>query len=1006
MNLKNPESEYRPIPFWSWNDKLEINELTRQIKEMKTAGMGGFFMHARGGLQTKYLSQEWFDAVEACVKQAKELDMQPWLYDENGWPSGSGDGRVNNSGAEYQQKYLRLEKVETTKVQKTATTIAFFSLDGHLVTDPLASTEPHVLHCFYELNPYYVDLLDHKMVKIFLQEVYEKYAKQLSKKSWKNTIGFFTDEPQLSRKGIPWSLVLPVEYSSEYNDDLIKNIPALFMELPDYRKIRVRFWSMITKLFMNSFMKQVRDWCDKNDCMLTGHHVLEESYLSQLTTNGAVMPQYCYYNIPGMDWLSNERTSLITMIQLSSAAAQMGAKKVLSETFAMCGWNISFSEMRHLYQYQMVHGINLLCQHLQSYSLRGKRKHDYPPSLFVHQPWWNKYHLFNDYVARIGMLLTEGKWNCKVLILHGQSSAWMQFNARDNGFIESYSNSLEQLSQLLDTAHVNYHYGDETIIEREGSASAKVFTIGRQNYSTVILPQVSNISRTVKHLLEKYMNAGGIVLAVKNKIEQTPLTTDGETDSSIGKLTKNFIWFESEKELIENINNYTEYCSITGAETGENLPDIIFTSRYFENLNEKKGTLYYFINSCNDKQISGRIKLPGNSARIINAETGEFEPVSLKSGGSNSIEVVYNFVESGALLIFVSDEPYSYAPKSHATRTASCPTKELDGDFDISLKSENALTIDRGSFFIDDKLIMKYEDVSVINNYLLRLKEPVKLKLEFSFDISRDFDLSTRIFLIIENPEVYKVCINNAEISNEPCGFYLDSAFSRLELKNLCVHGKNTVTLQTVFRQSEETYAHIQRARKFETEGNKLTFDMEINPVYITGNFAVKSQNAFVKMDNNILRFGDHFYIDRLSETCNNRALTETGLMFFAGTAGLRKKFFLTSDEIAGRILKMDKLMACHATVRINGKFAGELYWHPLELDLSGFLNPGENTIEIELVNSLRNLLGPHHLEEGESHQITPGSFLKEENVIGWAPSSYNHEYSFVQLGFSGLRLC
>ncbi|MCX6986113.1 MAG: glycosyl hydrolase, partial [Lentisphaerae bacterium] len=441
MNLKNPESEYRPIPFWSWNDKLEINELTRQIKEMKTAGMGGFFMHARGGLQTKYLSQEWFDAVEACVKQAKELDMQPWLYDENGWPSGAGDGKVNNSGAEYQQKYLRLGKIETAKAQKTATTIAFFSLDGQLVTDPSVSTESHALHCFYELNPYYVDLLDHKVVNKFLQEVYEKYAKQLSKKSWKNTIGFFTDEPQLSRQGIPWSLVLPDEYSSEYDDDLIKNIPALFMELPDYRKIRVRFWSMITKLFMNSFMKQVRDWCDKNNCMLTGHHVLEESYLSQLTTNGAVMPQYCYYNIPGMDWLSNERTSIITMIQLSSAAAQMGTKKVLSETFAMCGWNISFSEMRHLYQYQMVHGINLLCQHLQSYSLRGKRKHDYPPSLFVHQPWWDKYHLFNDYVARIGMLLTEGKWNCKVLILHGQSSAWTQFNARDNGFIESYSNS-------------------------------------------------------------------------------------------------------------------------------------------------------------------------------------------------------------------------------------------------------------------------------------------------------------------------------------------------------------------------------------------------------------------------------------------------------------------------------------------------------------------------------------------------------------------------------------
>ena len=98
--------------------------------------------------------------------------------------------------------------------------------------------------------------------------------------------------------------------------------------------------------------------------------------------------------------------------------------------------------------------------------------------------------------------------------------------------------------------------------------------------------------------------------------------------------------------------------------------------------------------------------------------------------------------------------------------------------------------------------------------------------------------------------------------------------------------------------------------------------------------------------------------------------------------------------------------MACHATVRVNGRFAGELYWRPFELNLTGFLNAGENIIEIELINSLRNLLGPHHLEEGESHQVTPMSFLKKEDIIGWMPYSYNHEYNFVQLGFSGLILC
>lgn len=46
-----PEKElknYQSIPFWSWNDKLEPEELRRQIRNMKKAGIGGFF-HAMPG---------------------------------------------------------------------------------------------------------------------------------------------------------------------------------------------------------------------------------------------------------------------------------------------------------------------------------------------------------------------------------------------------------------------------------------------------------------------------------------------------------------------------------------------------------------------------------------------------------------------------------------------------------------------------------------------------------------------------------------------------------------------------------------------------------------------------------------------------------------------------------------------------------------------------------------------------------------------------------------------
>ena len=74
-DIKKNALEYGSIPFWSWNDKLEEEELRRQINVMHDMGMKGFFMHARGGLETEYLSEEWYDCIRACVDEAKKLGM-------------------------------------------------------------------------------------------------------------------------------------------------------------------------------------------------------------------------------------------------------------------------------------------------------------------------------------------------------------------------------------------------------------------------------------------------------------------------------------------------------------------------------------------------------------------------------------------------------------------------------------------------------------------------------------------------------------------------------------------------------------------------------------------------------------------------------------------------------------------------------------------------------------------------------------------------------------------
>ena len=48
--FKNPTSEYRGTPFWSWNCRLDKELLARQIACLQNMGFGGFHMHSRTGM--------------------------------------------------------------------------------------------------------------------------------------------------------------------------------------------------------------------------------------------------------------------------------------------------------------------------------------------------------------------------------------------------------------------------------------------------------------------------------------------------------------------------------------------------------------------------------------------------------------------------------------------------------------------------------------------------------------------------------------------------------------------------------------------------------------------------------------------------------------------------------------------------------------------------------------------------------------------------------------------
>ena len=408
--LKCPPKENLPIPFWSWNDKLDKDLMKWQVEEMSKAGVRGYFMHARGGLKTEYLSEEWMECIETGIEEGSKNNLEAWAYDEEGWPSGFGGGLVTALDKSFHAMWLRLDKL-TAEMDLTGFVGAYSKENDsfkhvHLLPDDLKEkTDGEIYVVRYFSNPYYIDVMNPAAVKAFLECTHEKYYEKFGKDFGKVLKGFFTDEPRLfwNKEGdIPWSTTLQGNFKEKYGYELKDSLPMLFLDITGCEKVRYDFWNLVSESFVKAFMKQIYDWCNEHNCELTGHVMMEESVFSQMTGTSGVMPFYEYMHIPGMDSLRRMIASPIMPKQVGSVASQLGKKNTITESFALCGWNVHFEELKWIAEWQFVNGINLLCQHLEGYSLRGLRKRDYPPSMFYQQPWWKDYSEFNSFLGRIG----------------------------------------------------------------------------------------------------------------------------------------------------------------------------------------------------------------------------------------------------------------------------------------------------------------------------------------------------------------------------------------------------------------------------------------------------------------------------------------------------------------------------------------------------------------------------------------------------------------------------
>ncbi|NLE12573.1 MAG: hypothetical protein GX628_02725 [Clostridiales bacterium] len=998
--LKNPGKEYRGLPFWSWNDRLTPDECRRQIALMDEAGLGGYFMHARGGLETEYLGEEWFECIKACIDEGKKRGMYSWSYDEEGWPSGFAGGIVSGMGDYYHVRNLAYGEITGAPQAIKGTIIGYYTVSpaGHYsFSEDLDSAKEFtnekigdkLYYVCHQSNQYYVDILNPKVVRAFIDCTYERYKKELGEDFGGTSMpGFFTDEPQYARSKVPWSYILPEEFCNTNGYLPEEHLICLFLDVLGYQKFRYDFYRVVSRLYTESFGKQIYDWCCENNCKFTGHAMMEDSLYCQLACTAGVMPLYEYMHMPGMDWLGRHIASPIIPKQVSSVSRQLGKKMSLSETYALCGWDCSYEELKWIGEWQFVNGINILCQHLEGYTIRGLRKRDYSSPVTFQAPEWSDYKQFNDYFSRLGKLFADNDVVADVLVLHPLHSGWMAYDSGNCAAIQKLDRSFVETSNLLSGLHIGYDYGDETIMAVHGRVEDGKLIIGKCAYSAVVLPSIDTLDESTYILLTEFIAQGGKIYANGD----LPSRINGRTDARLKNIITAAVRIPADRELVLNffVNEGLKKVTVSGRD-GE-------AERIHARVcNMDDGKAWFFVNLDKDRAYDVKITLSEAGGGIVeySLETlGASMPDTLVRDGERVIFAHFEpmqsrlFLTGGDLpMITVKEKPGAVLPLARGW------------DIDLANSDPNLFTIDYVSYSKDGVEFTQPKPVLGVMDELLDERANCPITLRYTFNVAEDFDLTgcSELSLISEYGPEWKLAVNGSEVRHDLLTWWKDTSFKVINIKDLVKNGANTIEFIGSFSQRQKVYDVLFGENVLETERNKLTYDTEIESVYLKGDFGVFCDKGWTEGDRRAIFTDGSFTLGNRPDKLLTGDLVRGGHTFFAGEITLKQTVKVKKSYGKRVRVSFDRPYASCATLFVNGRKVKTFLWSDYTADVTDYVERGDNEIAVRLTISNRNFLGPHHHPHGESYSVTPHSFGPNRN---YSPSGWRDRYCFVKTGF------
>ena len=554
--FKSPTNRYRPKPLWFWNNTTVTRKgIDTQLKALKEqAGYGGVSILPFGAkFGPKYLSPEYFDLYEYTAGKAEALGMQLSLYDEYGFPSGSGGAIGGDDIPRFLNRYpslamKRLDKIEEevdggTVYHKPASAagklMAVVAMDTATkeridLTDKI--TEGVIVWkvpegrwkimqfvCVNDGDPN-MDYLSKDAARAYVTMTHEQYYKRFPQYFGTTITETFFDEPTLYRaKGRVWTPSFNDEYRARYGSSPALYYPALWYDIgPETEAARNALFTLRSDLYAEAYPLTISRWSAAHGTLATGHQDNEEVE-NPVGTSGDLMKCFRYLDIPGIDKIGTwaERPTERFYKIVSSAAYNWDHSLVMSETYGAMG-NLPWDSLYSIAMDQFAKGINVLIPHAAWYDDDNVT---FLPELSSRNPLYaDGLYDFNTFLGRMHTILqNEDRFVAEIAVLYPIHT--MQGDHRFDGPLDPYRGGVEipyldyvQLGQMLtDGLGRDFEWlhpevlADRCTVGKRGTLDLSG-TKQYNSFRTLIIPASKTISVSTLNQAAALYEAGGKVI--------------------------------------------------------------------------------------------------------------------------------------------------------------------------------------------------------------------------------------------------------------------------------------------------------------------------------------------------------------------------------------------------------------------------------------------------------------------------------------------------------------